>query len=122
MTARRAPRIRALRLRSITLALGAILSIGTLGGCGTGCPAALLEGVLVRDDATLVVHADDGVETPVQWPGGYSIGTDGVLLVVKDLFGSIKAREGDRVHLGGGMVGDPQTAFGVCGDFTVDEE
>lgn len=65
---------------------------------------------------------DTGFDTgmPVRWPFGYSVRSDGERLVVTDLFGVIKAREGDHVRLGGGMVGSPEEAFGVCGDFEVD--
>ena len=107
------------RVRAAALVVATIALFGGVAGCDFSCPAALLEGVLVRSGDTLIVHADYGDEN-VRWPFGYSIGTDGDRLVVKDLFGSVKARESDTVHLGGGMVPPDEQAFGVCGDFWVD--
>ena len=107
------------RLRAAAIGLAVLALPSSLAGC-IGCPTALLEGVLVRDGSTLAVDADSGEVVPVRWPFGYGVRADGDKLVVTDLFGSVKAREGDRVHLGGGMVPPDEQAFGVCGDFTVD--
>lgn len=106
-----------MRLRVAALALAILAVAGGLVGCDFSCPAALLEGALVRAGSTLVVQAENGATTAVQWPFGYSIKLKGDRLVVTDLFGAPKAREGDHVRLGGGMVGKPESAFGVCGDF-----
>ena len=109
-----------MRLRVAGLVLAVVGSVGGLAGCDFSCPAALLEGVLVRDGDTLAVDMGDAPDMHVRWPFGYSVSTDSDRLVVKDLFGSVKAREGDMVHLGGGMVPPDEQAFGVCGSFTVD--
>lgn len=108
-----------MRLRAVALAVAILALPGSLAGC-VGCPAALLEGDLVREGSTLVVQAENGATTAVQWPFGYSITSKGDLLVVTDLFGAVKAREGDHVRLGGGMVGENEEAFGVCGDYEVE--
>ena len=107
-----------MRLRVAAVAFMLLALPGSLAGCG--CPTALLEGVLVRDGDALVVDSGGGQTTPVRWPAGYGVQAKGDRLVVTDLFGSVKAREGDRVHLGGGQVTAGDETFGVCGDFTVD--
>ena len=108
-----------MRLRAASVALALVALPWSLAGC-VGCPAALLEGDLVREGATLVVETGSGDTTAVQWPFGYGVREDGDSLVVTDLFGAIKAREGDHVRLGGGMVGENEEAFGVCGDYEVE--
>lgn len=83
------------------------------------CDAALLEGRLVADDAWgfLVAH-ESGTVTAVSWPRAYQVQVlDGVHELL-DPSGNVVAREGDMVVLGGGMNAD-DTAFAVCGPFTV---
>ena len=100
-----------------------------LGACATplpfeptatpeACSAALLEGVLLRDDAAgfLVRHAE-GFVTPIVWPDGYSVRDEDVLELL-DPAGAVVAREGDSVSAGGGMIGNDE-AFAVCGAFSV---
>jgi hypothetical protein len=102
-------------------ALGVILiAVGLLGtavGCTQGCPVALLEGVLVDQDAGLVVVRDDGVVEAVNWAASQDRVHDeaGVLFVVNEL-GAVKAREGDFVRLGGG---ERDGRWNVCGMFEV---
>ncbi|HEY6607689.1 MAG TPA: hypothetical protein VI277_00690 [Candidatus Limnocylindria bacterium] len=81
------------------------------------CPGALLEGELLRDDASgfLVRHAE-GFITPVAWPEGYSV-REGERRELLDPGGSVAAREGDLVALGGGD--DGAGVFVVCGPFAV---
>ena len=81
------------------------------------CPGALLEGELLRDDASgfLVRHAE-GFITPVSWPDGYTI-RDGERRELLDPAGLVVAWEGDQVALGGGE--DRNHVFVVCGPFTV---
>ena len=57
--------------------------------------------------------------TAVIWPDGYAVrdGDDGVRELVAPS-GDVAARDGDQVALGGGMNLD-DTAFIVCGPFTV---
>ena len=108
------------RVRLATLALVLALPAGSFAaGCTIGCPAALLEGVLERRGGDLVVVQAEFVER-VDW--GHSHHDvrerDGQLVVV-DWLGSIKAREGDFVHLGGGEV--ETGVWGICGSFEVRE-
>jgi len=82
------------------------------------CPAALLEGVLLPDDAGgFLVRHEAGFVTPVIWPDGYTV-RDGEVRELLDRSGQLVAREGDFVSLGGGMI-DNDAAFAVCGEFTV---
>lgn len=106
----------------LALLLGAC-AVGSLGGSSTpeACPAALLEGELLRDDDSgfLVRHAE-GFVTPIVWPEGYTV-RDGETRELLDSTGAVVAREGDFVALGGGFtVGD--TAFIVCGPFRVNPQ
>ena len=82
------------------------------------CPAALLEGELLADDqdAFLVRH-EEGFVIAVIWPDGYTV-RDGDTRELVDPSGEVVAREGDLVALGGGMNLD-ESAFVVCGPFTV---
>ena len=56
------PEGRAARATRAAIAVAALASAGLLGtaGCTSGCPAALLEGTLVREAAELVVAPDWG--------------------------------------------------------------
>ena len=108
-----------MRRRAAALVLALLAVPASLAGC-VGCPAALLEGDLVPEGSTLVVRTASGDTTAVRWPFGHGVKASGGQLVVTDLFGAVKAREGDHVRLGGGMVGEDEEAFGVCGDFEVE--
>ena len=108
-----------MRLRAAAIALALVALPWSLAGC-LGCPAALMEGDLVRQGSTLVVKTENGDPYSIQWPFGHALRADGDSLVVTDLFGAIKAREGDHVRLGGGMVGEDDVTFGVCGDYEVE--
>lgn len=95
----------------------AVLSLSIVGGvsgCETACPLALAEGVLVADGKNLVLESPTGQRTTVLWPSGYSVRGDGDKLVLTDLFGSVKAREGDKIGVGGGV--DVDGHFRACGD------
>ena len=90
----------------------------TAVGCG-GCPAALLVGELAEDAGALVViGAEGGPSERIIWPFGYGVRDDGGELVLTDLFGAVKAREGDTVRLGGGET--ESGTFKVCGQLDVD--
>lgn len=96
----------------------ALLAAVIATGCTTGCPAALLEGTLVATpDGELLVKQDvSGTLWPVEWPGGYRVSRldDGRLAVV-DLFGGVKAAEGDRVGIGGGTDASDEVWM-ACGN------
>jgi len=102
-------------LRAILLA--SVLAT-LLGACASGCPDALLAGVLVERDGTLAVEREDGFVGPVRWSASNHRveDRDGGLVVV-DWMGFVTAREGDTVHLGGG---EADGAFQQCGRFEVD--
>ena len=90
------------------------------GGCAiSGCPAALLTGTLARAGAELVVVQADATSAQrhLQWSGGYSVQEVDGRLVVKDVVGSVKAREADVVALGGGLR--PDDVWVVCGSVDV---
>jgi hypothetical protein len=96
-----------------------LLAVATLPvGCtgGTACPAALLTGDLVRDGEELVVVNSSGASAPaehVRWPAGHRVENRDGRLVVVDLFGTVKAGEGDWIRLGGGET--ESGTWGVCG-------
>jgi hypothetical protein len=82
-----------------------------------GCPAALLDGTLAARDGELVVVTPDAPPVHLEWPFGYSVReVDGRLSAV-DLFGTVKAAEGDMVRVGGGMGADG--TWSACGDLEV---
>jgi hypothetical protein len=98
------------------LVLALALAPGT-AGC-MACAAALYEGVLTEHAGDLVVVPEGGGRGErVKWPSGYGVHKDGDTLVIADFFGSVKAREGDFVRLGGGELEDG--LWGSCGTFEV---
>ena len=83
-----------------------------------GCPAALIEGVLVADAASGVALRDtEGLIEIVIWPHGYS-GRVGDPVAVVDAESNVVARVGDRVRIGGGEIG-PDRSWMACGGITV---
>lgn len=90
----------------------------TLAPPAEECPAALLEGELLPDDADgFLVSHESGAVTAVVWPDGYRV-RDADVRELLDPDGHVAAREGEFVSLGGGMTAD-DAAFVVCGPFTV---
>jgi len=104
--------------RSALAALLVALSLaGVSGGCTTGCPGALLEGVLTRRGDELVVEHSEFTER-IDWAQSHHrVRDDGGTLVVVDWLGIVRAREGEFVRLGGGEV--ETGVWGVCGLFEV---
>ena len=106
------------RLPSVGLLLVLASAMWTPGACALGCRDALLGGVLVADGEELVLREPYGFVRSVTWPWGYSVRSDAGRLHVTDIFGTVKAAEGDSVELPGGE------AFGdgpweVCGETRV---
>ena len=105
------------RRRRLGAPFAALVAIAMLpAGCQTACPAALLTGDLVRQGDELVVANPNGLSVPaerVRWPEGHRLEERDGRLVVVDVFGTIKAGEGDSVRLGGGE--GPTGVWGVCG-------
>jgi hypothetical protein len=117
-TSRTIPRMTFLRAPAATLLALSLALSSIVGGCATACPAALLEGTLVAADGDLVVETDPaGVAVHVQWPFGVGVHQAGDELVVSDALGSVKAREGDRVAIGGSATRDGEWV--ACGDINV---
>jgi hypothetical protein len=98
-----------------------IVSGSVAGGC-SGCPTALLTGVLAEQAGELVVLDGGGQVHPVTWPEFHSVSAEGDTLVLTNVIGAVVAREGDTVRLGGGEI-DPERpgAFEVCGQLEVTE-
>jgi hypothetical protein len=95
-----------------------LLTSLSVTGCATGCPTALLEGTLAAADGELVVERDPaGVAIHVSWPFGVGVRDEGGELVLTDILGTVKAREGDIVAIGGSSPDDGSWA--ACGDVTV---
>lgn len=89
------------------------------GGCGPeGCPTALLSGQLVEIGGSLAVRAPNGEVTPVDW-SNFSLRRQGDDLVVSDFWGTVLAREGQVVELGGGQRGPGAATFKVCSQVNV---
>ncbi len=102
--------------------LALVLSTQTTAAACGGCPAALLPGVLVAQGSELAIQEDTGgFLRPIEWPLGYSVRSDSNGLVLTDIFGTVKAREGDHVSLPGGETSS-DGPWGVCGEVQVDED
>ena len=99
------------------LVLAVSISSSGCAGVGQGCPAALLSGQLVEIDGALTVKAPNGEMIAVDW-SNYSLRREGEDLVVTDVWGTVLAREGDDVALGGGFLPN-DVAFKVCGQVKV---
>jgi hypothetical protein len=110
------------RLREATLSLVLIAGTQTTAVACGGCPGALLPGVLVAQGSELAIKEDAaGFIRPIRWPFGYSVRPDSNGLVLTDLFGNVKAREGDQVGLPGGETSS-DGPWGVCGEIQIDED
>ena len=107
------------RLRIVLLSTLLLVTPGASAGC-SGCAAALIPGVLVAQGSELALKEDaTGVIRPIRWPFGYDIRAGDAGLVLTDLLGNVKAREGDHVQLPGGELSS-DGPWGVCGELKVD--
>jgi hypothetical protein len=82
-----------------------------------GCPAALLEGTLVRHVEAGVAVQGDPLFPPsiVVWPHGYvARDVDGVRQLLDGSSGAVVAKEGDFFSAGGGFY-PPDDRFIPCG-------
>ncbi|GAC1663855.1 MAG: hypothetical protein NVS9B8_03420 [Candidatus Limnocylindrales bacterium] len=86
-------------------------------GCALGCPTALAFGTVAASGSDLVLQDDSGAAEPVVWPDGYHVRRDGEGLVLTDRLGTVKARVGESVEMGGGVGADNR--FHGCGDVVV---
>ena len=83
---------------------------------------ALMQGTLARQAQTGLGIADpNGIVLPVQWPFGYSARMELSKIVLVDEKGSVVAREGDEIQVGGGMGAGPapNAVWFACGPVTV---
>jgi hypothetical protein len=78
----------------------------------------LLSGQLVEIGGSLAVRAPNGEVTPVDW-SNFSLRRQGDDLVVSDFWGTVLAREGQVVELGGGQRGPGEATFKVCSQVNV---
>ena len=104
----------------MAVGIALLLVVATASGC-SGCPTALLEGTLVRDDgAEMAVHnAEVDVIYPIAWPAGWSSrDIDGVLHVYHG-GGQAVGAEGDRFSAGGGFSPGPDEVFMPCGEIRI---
>jgi hypothetical protein len=102
----------------IMAAMLAVSAVGSVAGCEMGCPTALAEGVLVAIGQDLVLRATTGETNAIAWPSGYSVRQESGRLVLADRFGTVKARDGDRIGVAGGVGVD--NVFHGCGDIWVE--
>jgi hypothetical protein len=81
------------------------IAVRTQPSLAVACPAARIEGTLVRERRSIVgLRIDQDLVLQVIWPYGYSARDDGGRLAVLDSTGTVVAREGDRVAIGGGEI------------------
>lgn len=101
---------------SVVVALVATIASGA-AACDVACPVGLATGVLVAAGDRLVLANETGATHEVVWPDGYGVRQDTGGLVLTDRFGTIKAREGDDVRIGGGVDDEGRTR--ACGEVVV---
>lgn len=88
-------------------------------GTPAACPAALIEGTLVADERWgMALAGTDGIRRKVLWPHGYTARREAGGLVLYDAGGSVVAREGDVVSIGGGETGSDGSWL-ACGGISV---
>jgi hypothetical protein len=92
-------------------------------GSPQACPAALIEGILrANEEWGIALETPDGPTLKVLWPHGYSARVDDTGLALIDGSGSVVAREGDLVQVGGGGSDAEGTWIGCGGVTVVDAE
>jgi hypothetical protein len=85
-------------------------------GTPAACATALLQGTLVSNAAFGVALQDaEGHVHKIVWPFGYSARATSAGVVVLNDRGLVVAREGDRVGLGGGEIGNDGTWLACSG-------
>ncbi len=112
--------IKRLAIAIPAVALLAVVLLVLNTGPTLGCPAALATGTLAGENGQLVLRPSNGTDASfgVRWQFPFHVDEADGVLVVRDLFGGIRAREGDRVQLGGGVT--EGGLWGQCGLFAVD--
>lgn len=95
-------------------------------GSPRACPAALIRGTLVaHPEWGLAITDTEGMTRKVMWPFGSAARLEGGRLVLLDASGSVLAREGDQIEIGGGESGNnrvgPDGTWIGCGGVKVVE-
>jgi hypothetical protein len=88
-----------------------------IAGCQSSCPTAQEDGALVADGPGLSIREPAGETNAVAWPFGYSVREGNGPRELVDLFGNVKAREGDHVQVTGAL--GPDDIWHVCGEIQV---
>ena len=99
------------------LAILVVAVAGSSAACTLSCPTALATGTIAASGSDLVLLDETGAPERFVWPDGYGVRRDGNALVLTDRFGTVKARVGDRIQVGGGVGTDDR--FHGCGDVVV---
>jgi hypothetical protein len=82
------------------------------------CPAALVEGVIVRiPPARVGIQSGGDAPRELIWPNAYTARVVDGRIVVLDEHGDVAVREGDRASIGGGETAPG--AWLACGGITV---
>lgn len=82
------------------------IALRTLSAPTPTCLQALLFGQLAADPLTGLGLANDGDQTHITWPYGWTTWTDGGRVALVGRHGEVLAHVGDHVTMGGGFVGD----------------
>lgn len=83
---------------------GAPVGLRTAAAPAQACMDALMVGTLARHPLSgLGITSADGQSTPVEWPFGYTARGQGGRIVLVDPSGTVVAREGDEIQVGGGF-------------------
>ena len=97
-------RILALAILGVVLAGCGPVSIRTAPAAAQACDEALATGKLVKSaQSGLAIAGPTGAVTEVLWPYGYSARTEGGRVALLDQTGTVVAREGDTISMGGGL-------------------
>lgn len=74
----------------------------TAGRDGVGCPANVVEGQLVFESTAGSAIIVDGISKLIRWPYGYAGRRYATEVDILDQTGTVVARTGTRIRLGGG--------------------
>jgi hypothetical protein len=100
----------------------AAFAIRTASAPPQACMEALVAGRLVQHPASgLGIGLVGSPALPVEWPFGWSARVEAGRVVLLDDTGSIAAREGDQIEMGGGQGSLPglNAIWFTCGPVTV---
>jgi len=105
------------RLLLAPIVVVALLAVGSTA-CSLlppmSCPGALLEGRLAPHGSDGALLITEFGPQSVRWPDGYGVETSPEL-VLRDQFGSVVARDGDPIYVGGGEDPSGERDWAACG-------